>query len=68
MGNFYRGVYINGIEIMYLLYADDVMLISPWDPENATLIVCIMLYFFMASGLRINFLKRKLFRVGFPAS
>lgn len=34
--NVFREISISGIEISHLFYADDVMLISAWDPENVS--------------------------------
>ncbi|XP_052625816.1 uncharacterized protein LOC128132862 [Lactuca sativa] len=67
-GNALRGVSISGIEISHLLYADDVMLITPWDPENANRLLRILRCFYLASGLKINLLKSKLIGVGISFS
>ncbi|XP_023765317.1 uncharacterized protein LOC111913837 [Lactuca sativa] len=68
MANVFRGISISGIGISHLLYDDDVMLISSWDPENAKLHICILRCFFMASSFKINLYKSKLIGVGIPLS
>ena len=68
MANVFRGISISGIEISHLLYVDDVMLISSWDPENAKRLIRMLRCFFMASGLKINLHKSKLIGVGIPLS
>ncbi|KAL7604918.1 uncharacterized mitochondrial protein AtMg01250-like [Lactuca sativa] len=66
--NAFRGVSISGTEISHLMYADDVMLIAPWDPENANCLLRILRCFFLASRLKINLLKSKLIGVGISYS
>ena len=68
MANVFRGISISVIEISLLLYVDDVMLISSWDPENAKCLIRILRCFFMALGLKINLHKSKLIGVGIPLS
>ena len=60
MGNAFRGISISRIKISHLLYVDDVMLVSSWDPENANCIIRILRCFYLAPGLKINLSKSKL--------
>ena len=62
----FSGVQIPGIEgqISHLFYADDTILLCPWEVENARRIVRILRCFFLASGLKINLFKSKLYGVG----
>ncbi|KAL7606616.1 uncharacterized mitochondrial protein AtMg01250-like [Lactuca sativa] len=66
--NALRAVSISDIEISYLLYVDDVMLVTPWNPENANCLLRILRCFYLASGLKINLLKSKLIGVGISFS
>lgn len=52
------GVYVCGLEISHVLYADDAVLLAEWDPENANMIVRIIRCLYIDSGLRINFHKQ----------
>lgn len=48
----------------HLFSVDDVVLICPWDTENARRSVKILRCFYLASDLKINLLKSKLIGVG----
>ena len=65
-GNF-EGVRIPGVEdqISHLFYADDAVIMCPWEEENARRIVRILRCFFLASRLKINFFKSKVMGVCF---
>lgn len=65
MADMYRGISIGGINMSHLFYADDAVLFTPWDQTNAQHIIHILRCFFMASGLKINLLKSKVYGVGF---
>ncbi|XP_023758004.1 uncharacterized protein LOC111906478 [Lactuca sativa] len=62
--NAFRGISISGVEISHLLYVDDVMLITSWDPENINRLIRIIWCFYMAFDLKINLLESKLIGVG----
>lgn len=55
------------MDMSYLFYVDDVILMASRDQTNALNIVHILRCFFMASGLKINLLKSKLYGVGVTA-
>jgi len=52
------------LEISHLLYADDAVIICDWSVQNARKILNILQVFYLASGLKINLVKRKLIGVG----
>lgn len=66
LANVLRRISISGVEISYLLYADDVILVSFWDPENANRLIHILWCFYMVRGHKINLFKSKLIGVGTP--
>ena len=64
IANTFRGINIGGITISHLLYVDDVVLLTEWSHDNALSIFRILRCFFLASGLKINILKSKVYGVG----
>ncbi|GKA37499.1 hypothetical protein Tco_0724064 [Tanacetum coccineum] len=52
------------VHILHLFYIDDVMFTGKWDDTNITNLIIILDCFYLVSGLRINLLKSKLYRVG----
>lgn len=62
--NVFRGISSNGIDILHLFYADDVVLMSQLDPQNSSHIIRILRCFYLASGIKINLHKNKLIGVG----
>lgn len=67
IGNMLRGISILGIEISHLLYTDNVMLVSSWNPETAKRLICILRCVYLSSQ-KINLAKSKLIGVGVPYS
>ncbi|GJU26294.1 RNA-directed DNA polymerase, eukaryota [Tanacetum coccineum] len=54
----FKGVVLNNsLQISHLFYADDVVFIGQWCDSNLSTIMCVLDYFFRASGLRINLQK-----------
>lgn len=64
LANAFTWIFISGVEILHILYVDDVMMISSWDPKNVNRLIHILRCFYMASRLKINMLKIKLIGVG----
>ena len=62
--NVFRGISISDIHISHLFYADDVVLLSSWDPYNAKRLIHILRCFYLASGLKINLQKSMLIGMG----
>ncbi|GKC03630.1 RNA-directed DNA polymerase, eukaryota, reverse transcriptase zinc-binding domain protein [Tanacetum coccineum] len=54
----------NVVPISHLLYADDVMFIGKWSSENVNVLMMMLHWFFLASGLKINVQKSSLYCVG----
>lgn len=64
--NIFKGIQVgnNLIEISHLQFADDAFIVREWSMENANNLFQILRCFYMASGLKVNFSKSKLFGVG----
>ncbi|KAJ0938893.1 putative RNA-directed DNA polymerase [Helianthus annuus] len=62
----FRGITLpnNGPIISYTMYADDVMFVGEWDPDNLKNLKRILRIFYLMSGLKINFHKSRLVGVG----
>ncbi|GJX55522.1 RNA-directed DNA polymerase, eukaryota [Tanacetum coccineum] len=61
----YKGIRIDdSLCLSHLFYADDVVFIGKWDLSNLSMIVNVLKWFFLASGLKINLHKSKLFGIG----
>ncbi|GJY75790.1 RNA-directed DNA polymerase, eukaryota [Tanacetum coccineum] len=57
----YKGISINNsLMISHLFYADDAVFVGKWDISNIKVIVNVLKFFFLASGLKINLHKSKL--------
>ncbi|GJU95642.1 RNA-directed DNA polymerase, eukaryota [Tanacetum coccineum] len=54
----------NVVPISHLLYVDDVMFIGKWSSENVNVLMMMLHWFFLASGLKINVQKSSLYGVG----
>ena len=54
----------DGIQVSRLFYTDDGIILSDWDEDCTCNIILIFWCFFLASDLKINFLKIKLIVVG----
>nr|GEX29749.1 nucleotide-binding alpha-beta plait domain-containing protein [Tanacetum cinerariifolium] len=50
----------NSLTISHLFYADDTIFVEKWDSSNLKIILKVLKYFRMASGLKININKSKL--------
>ncbi|GJR61889.1 RNA-directed DNA polymerase, eukaryota, reverse transcriptase zinc-binding domain protein [Tanacetum coccineum] len=64
--NIFEGVEVshNKIDILHLQFADDALIMGRWSLENAKNLCRILRCFQMASGLKVNFMKSKLFGTG----
>ncbi|GJS89425.1 reverse transcriptase domain, reverse transcriptase zinc-binding domain protein [Tanacetum coccineum] len=62
----FRGVRIgdNRVMVSHLQYADDTIFFGEWSKEDARSLMCILKCFEEASGLQVNYNKRKLYEVG----
>ncbi|GJZ13703.1 putative RNA-directed DNA polymerase, eukaryota, reverse transcriptase zinc-binding domain protein [Tanacetum coccineum] len=62
----FEGVNIgsDNVNISHLQFADDALIIGKWSYENAKNLCRILRCFHLASGLKVNFSKSKLFGVG----
>ncbi|GJR04155.1 putative RNA-directed DNA polymerase, eukaryota, reverse transcriptase zinc-binding domain protein [Tanacetum coccineum] len=58
----------NKVDVSNLQFADDALILGKWSLENARTLCCILRCFNLASGLKVNFSKSKLFGVGVDAS
>ncbi|KAJ0918826.1 putative RNA-directed DNA polymerase [Helianthus annuus] len=58
----------NGPTLTHLLYADDVVFIGTWSLSNVLNLRRILRCFYLASGLKVNLCKSKLFGVGVGSS
>nr|GEV56259.1 hypothetical protein [Tanacetum cinerariifolium] len=54
----------NLVPISHLLYADDAMFIEKWSCENVNVLMMMLEWFFLASGLKVNLHKNSLYGVG----
>nr|GFA48487.1 putative RNA-directed DNA polymerase, eukaryota, reverse transcriptase zinc-binding domain protein [Tanacetum cinerariifolium] len=54
----------NLVPISHLLYADDAMFIEKWSCENVNVLMMMLQWFFLASGLKVNLHKNSLYGVG----
>lgn len=52
------------IHVSHLLFADDALIMGEWSLENAKNLSHILSCFHLASGLKVNFSKSKLFWIG----
>ncbi|GKA60292.1 reverse transcriptase domain, reverse transcriptase zinc-binding domain protein, partial [Tanacetum coccineum] len=62
----FRGVKVgrNNVMVSHLQYADDTTLFGEWNKENAKSLMCILKCLEEVSGLRVNYNKSKLYRIG----
>ncbi|GJX94035.1 putative RNA-directed DNA polymerase, eukaryota, reverse transcriptase zinc-binding domain protein [Tanacetum coccineum] len=58
----------NKVDVSNLQFADDALILGKWSLENARTLCRILRCFNLASGLKVNFSKSKLFGVGVDAS
>ncbi|GKD85582.1 putative RNA-directed DNA polymerase, eukaryota, reverse transcriptase zinc-binding domain protein [Tanacetum coccineum] len=63
--NIFEGVKVgsNNIDISYLQFADDALIMEKWSIDNAKNLCRILRCFHLAFGLKVNFLKSKLFGI-----
>nr|KAJ0221007.1 hypothetical protein LSAT_V11C200075540 [Lactuca sativa] len=54
----------HGPSLSHLQYADDVIFLGSWSIENAKNLICILRCFELASGLKINMSKSKIYGFG----
>ncbi|GJV12691.1 hypothetical protein Tco_1354232 [Tanacetum coccineum] len=54
----------NSVVVSHLQYSDDIIFFDEWSKENAMSLMCILKCFEEVSGLRINYIKSKLYGVG----
>lgn len=55
---------VNGPNLSHLFYADDAIFVGDWNRSNIKNLSAILKYFHTSSGLKVNFLKSRLFDVG----
>ncbi|GJR63360.1 retrovirus-related pol polyprotein from transposon TNT 1-94 [Tanacetum coccineum] len=58
----------NKVDVSHLQFADDALILGKWSLENARTLCHILRCFKLASGLKVNFSKSKLFGVGVNAT
>ncbi|GJV51226.1 RNA-directed DNA polymerase, eukaryota, reverse transcriptase zinc-binding domain protein [Tanacetum coccineum] len=63
--NLYCGILLgmDNLRLSHLFYADDVLFIGDWSQRNVENLVILLHFFFMASGLKINFSKSNLYGI-----
>lgn len=68
--NIFKGIKIPGkdIKISHMFYADDVLFVGEWCISNMNNLAQILQFFHIASGLKVNFNKSKVFGVGVSSS
>ncbi|GJY14724.1 putative RNA-directed DNA polymerase, eukaryota, reverse transcriptase zinc-binding domain protein [Tanacetum coccineum] len=64
--NFFNGIKVekDKIQISHLQFADDALILGDWSLSNAKNLSRILTCFHLASGLKVNFNKSKLFEIG----
>ncbi|GJW68642.1 putative RNA-directed DNA polymerase, eukaryota, reverse transcriptase zinc-binding domain protein [Tanacetum coccineum] len=64
--NIFHGIKVgkNKVHISHLQFADDALIMGEWSLSNAKNLSRILTCFHLASGLRVNFNKSKLFGIG----
>ena len=62
----FKGIQIprNGPTISHLFYADDALFIGEWSRDNLKNLARILRCFHIASGLKVNFHKSRVFGIG----
>ncbi|GJW92737.1 putative RNA-directed DNA polymerase, eukaryota, reverse transcriptase zinc-binding domain protein [Tanacetum coccineum] len=62
----FKGVKVgnDNVEISHVQFADDALILGEWSHENAKNLCRLLRCFHLAFGLKVNFSKRKIFRVG----
>ncbi|GJV68126.1 RNA-directed DNA polymerase, eukaryota, reverse transcriptase zinc-binding domain protein [Tanacetum coccineum] len=60
------GININNssINISHLFFADDVIITTGWNVRDLENIICVLHVFYLASGLKINIHKSKIYGIG----
>ncbi|GJS28729.1 putative RNA-directed DNA polymerase [Tanacetum coccineum] len=59
---------LNKIDISHLQFADDALIMGKWSLDNAKNLFRLLRCFHMASGLKVNFSKSKIFGIGVTTS
>ncbi|GKE50488.1 putative RNA-directed DNA polymerase, eukaryota, reverse transcriptase zinc-binding domain protein, partial [Tanacetum coccineum] len=64
--NVFHGIYVGNdkVHISHLQFADDALIIGEWSRTNAKNLSRILTCFQLASGLKVNYNKSKLFGIG----
>ncbi|KAI3710195.1 hypothetical protein L2E82_39969 [Cichorium intybus] len=64
----FKGVKLprNGPNLTHLFYADDAIFVGEWDRTNLKNLARILRCFHIASGLKVNFNKSRVFGIGAP--
>ncbi|GKA13291.1 hypothetical protein Tco_0692937 [Tanacetum coccineum] len=58
----------NLVPISYLFYADDAMFIGKWSSSNVNVLMMMLHWFFLESGLKVNVHKSSLYGLGVHSS
>lgn len=68
--NIFKGVIVDKekIHISYLQIADDALIMGEWSLSNVKNLSRLLTCFYLASGLKVNFSKSKLFGIGVSIS
>ncbi|GJT01134.1 RNA-directed DNA polymerase, eukaryota, reverse transcriptase zinc-binding domain protein [Tanacetum coccineum] len=61
----FKGIHIDdSLSLSHLFYADDAIFVGDWNLSNLSIVVHVLKWFHLASGLKINLHKSKLMGVG----
>ncbi|GJU73341.1 putative RNA-directed DNA polymerase, eukaryota, reverse transcriptase zinc-binding domain protein [Tanacetum coccineum] len=64
--NIFKGIEVGNdkVYISHLQFADDALIMGEWSLHNAKVLTRIFTCFYLASGLKVNYNKSKLFSIG----
>lgn len=61
---FIHGIQVGDVSLSHLVYADDVLLMGDWVEDNLKNIMVAFSCFYLASGLKMNLQKSKIYGIG----